>query len=227
MFRTSCLVILCAASVGLCDPPSLTVPPEVKPSGQYVDFVPETDAVSVTYVGLSGVEPLPGRWLSDKRAFVFDTYGKPTGRYKFVAVAAGKTGEQARASFEVVIGGAAPTPTPTPTPVDPPPPGAEPPAAGGKLYFLIVRPDGPASPDFTKVMQLPAWKEIAAAGHQFKDKTVTEAAPWVALDPSTPLPAVVTFQISQDGKTSTLVRGSVPLPTTDAGIRDLPKGVTK
>lgn len=133
------------------DPPKLVVPSEVRPSGQYVTFRPDTDAVSITFVGLSGIDPLPNELLSDKRVFVLDVYGKPTGRYRFAAVAASKTGEQARADFVAVIGDAPPTPVPpgpTPTPPTPVPPGPTPPPGPivqGPLRVLIVVESSDAS----------------------------------------------------------------------------------
>ncbi len=95
-------------------PPAVDIPPEVRPAGQYVLFAPRTDAVSVEYVGLDGVEPLPAALLKDARTFVLDTRGLARGRYRFVAVAAGGTGEQARAAFAVVVGDPGPTPPPGP-----------------------------------------------------------------------------------------------------------------
>lgn len=119
--RRSVLAVLLLSSVALGAPPAIEIPAEVRPAGQYVNFVPKTDAVSVTYVGFSGVEPVPSAALADKKMFLLDTYGKPAGRYKFAAVAAGSTGEQARTDFEVVIG-TPPTPPVPPTPPDPKPP---------------------------------------------------------------------------------------------------------
>lgn len=134
-------LLLCAAA--LADPPALKIEAEIKPQGQYATFTPGGDAVAVTYVGLSGVDPLPSAILKDGRMFVLDTRGLAEGRYKFVAVAAGKTGEQARADFVVVVGVPPPVPPgpgPGPNPPDPKPPTppdpAPIPAAG--LSALIV-----------------------------------------------------------------------------------------
>lgn len=102
------------------DPPKLTIPAEVRPTGQYVSLLPDTDAVSVVYIGLSGIDAIPSEWLKDSRRFALDTRGLAAGRYGFAAVAASKTGETARADFTVVIG------TP-PTPPIPPGPGPKPP----------------------------------------------------------------------------------------------------
>jgi hypothetical protein len=105
-------------------PPRLVIPPEVKPSGQYAQLVPDTDAVSITYVGLDRVDPIPSAVLKDARLFLLDTRGLPEGRYRFVAVGAGKDGEQTRADFAVLVGDnpppvpPGPGPGPTPGPVD-------------------------------------------------------------------------------------------------------------
>jgi hypothetical protein len=109
-----------------------------------------------------------------------------------------------------------------PVPPPPPPKDKEPPTQPSSLYFLIVRPDGPASPAFSKIMADPAWAELTKAGHQFKDKTQTEAlALRFVLPPGTTLPVVATLRVSADGKTSELVAGPIPLPTTSEGILSL------
>jgi hypothetical protein len=119
-----------------------------------------------------------------------------------------------------VIGDAPKPPAPPdpPTPPDPPVPPT------GTYYFLVVRPDGPASPAFTAAMALPAWGELRTKGHKFKDKTVTEAkALNLELPAGTQLPCVVT--LATEGGVSKIVRGPVPLPLTDAAVRALPEGV--
>lgn len=108
-------------------PPSLKIPAEVKPSGQYAEVSPDTDAVSVTYVGLSGVDPIPSRVLNDKRLFLLDTRGLGAGKYRFAAVGASKDGDQLRVDFLVIVGdpgpdpgpGPGPGPGPVPPPIDP------------------------------------------------------------------------------------------------------------
>lgn len=111
---------------------------------------------------------------------------------------------------------------PPPKKKDPPPP--PPPPMADRLYFLIVRPNGPASPAFTQTMSDPAWTALTAAGHTYKDKTLTEAAALrVVLPPGTVLPVVVTLRVSADGTNSELVRGPIPLPTTAEAIRLLPE----
>lgn len=215
-------VVLLAAAVGLAEPPKLVIPAEVKPAGQYVEQLPETDAVSVQYVGLSGVDPIPSRVLNDPRLFLLDTRGLAAGSYKFAAVGSSKTGEQVRRDFAVVIG------TPTTPPVTPPdknPTDPVKPPTAGKLYFLVVRPDGPADPAFTSYMANPGWTELGKKGYLYKDKTLTEAAALgVRIPDGTAIPAVVTLRILGDGQKSEVVRGPIALPPPDSIVK-LPEGV--
>lgn len=220
----SFLLLLLIACPSWAAPPKLTIPAEVRPAGQYVDFVPDTDAVSVTYVGLDGIDPVPSRRLAEKTAFLLDCYGKPEKRYRFAAVASSATGEQSRADFVVVVGTPPVTDPPT-KPTDPPtkPTDPLPPPKPTSLYFLIARKDGPADPAYTKTMSLPAWDELRAAGHVVKDKTLAEAKAlgWGVPD-GTVIPAVLTLQNNPDGKTMKQVRPYVALPTADDTIRALP-----
>ena len=102
-------------------PPKLVIPAEVKPAGQYVTLTPDTDAVSILYVGLDRVDPIPSAVLKDARLFLLDTRGLPEGRYRFVAVGAGKDGDQVRVDFTVLVG-ENPGPVPPPVPPNPVPP---------------------------------------------------------------------------------------------------------
>lgn len=111
--------------------------------------------------------------------------------------------------------GVAPPPKPPAPPVDPPVP------VPVAYYFLIVRVDGPASPAFTAAMSLPEWSGLARAGHNYKDKTLTDAvAIGVRIPAGTTLPAVVILRPRPDGKSDQL--GIVPFPTTGDGITALP-----
>lgn len=109
-------------------------------------------------------------------------------------------------------------------PVDPPPVGpvdpVDPPPPSASLYFLLVRPDGPAAPGFTAALDLAEWDTLRAAGHRVKDKTASEAAALGFAVPAPQLPAVVTLREGPTG--SAVVRGAVPLPTTGAGVLALP-----
>lgn len=125
MMRLALLVELIAAIAATAAPPTIAIPPEVKPVGEYASFIPSGDAVSVYYVGLSGVSPVPSGMLRDSRAFLLSVRGLPAGRYQFVAVAASKEGEQLAVAFSVAVGDG---PAPGPTPPNPPPPPPNPPA---------------------------------------------------------------------------------------------------
>lgn len=143
--RHAVAIFLLTSAVAWADPPALDIPAEVKPSGQYVTLSPKTDATAVTYVGLDGVDPIPSAVLKDGRMFLLDTRGMAAGRYRFAAVAASKTGEQARADFAVVVGTPPPVPPgpgpgPTPPGPTPPQPDVNAPFAGvtNGLHVLIV-----------------------------------------------------------------------------------------
>jgi hypothetical protein len=130
-------LVLSAASV-LADPPALEVPAELRPAGQYAELAPKTDAASVVYVGLDGVDPIPARVLKDPTVFLLDTRGLAAGRYRFAAVAASRSGEQTRRDFVLVVGDApGPGPGPAPRPPDPAPQ-PPPPIPGNGLRVLVV-----------------------------------------------------------------------------------------
>jgi len=101
-------------------PPTLDIPAEVRPAGQYALFTPRTDAVAVEFVGLDALEPVPSSVLKDARTFLLDTRGLKAGRYRFVAVGSSAAGELVRVGFALVVG-ESPVP-PGPTPPNPPAP---------------------------------------------------------------------------------------------------------
>lgn len=107
-----------------------------------------------------------------------------------------------------------------PPPVDPPVTPTD------KFYFLIVRPDGPAQPELTRLMGDPAWATLKGKGHQYRDVTLTEAREKLKLDipAGTTIPAVVTLATTKDGP-SKVLRGPVKIPTTGDEILKLPEGV--
>lgn len=224
---TATLALLVAGAVW-AEPPKVPDKPQVVPVGQ--DFPVEIKAPpEAVVIDVPGFPPrhalwFPGREKKDgTRVYLFRPYQEGTYRVSFLV-----KGEDEYSHYEFVT-------TADPGPVKPPPPpgGGDdpvkpPPAPAAGLYFLVVRADGPAAPSFTKVMEDPAWDALRKQGHKIKDKTVTEAASpaiGVTLPSGTVLPAVVTLQVSADGKQSTIVRPAVPLPTTSVGITDLPKGV--
>lgn len=105
-----------------------------------------------------------------------------------------------------------------PNPKDPP----TQPTTG--LYFAIIRADGPASPEFTRIARDPAWKTLRDKGHLVKDFSLTDVDRLGIPVPSgTPLPCVVTLQ--QGADSSRVVRPAIPLPTTTEAILALPSGV--
>lgn len=137
-------VLACSAFAA---PPTLEVPVEVRPSGGYARMTPKGDCVSVIYVSLDGADPFPSEELKDARRFLLPVQGLKPGRYRFVAVGAGKDGEQARADFAVQV---AEIQTGPPKPDKPPEnPPTQP--ATGKVWAIIVQPDGPVQADVESV----------------------------------------------------------------------------
>jgi hypothetical protein len=133
--------------------PRLKVDAEVKPAGQYATFVPDTDCKAVTYVGLSGVEPIPSAVLLDARLFLLDTRGLQPGRYQFAAV--GAAGDrQVRADFAVVVG--------VPPPPQPPGPGAQPPGPGPSDFAKAIQDAYRAAPDAAGKAKLALYYRAAA-----------------------------------------------------------------
>jgi len=112
--------LLCFVGISLSAPPTLTIPPEVKPVNGYAIVAPATDCKTVTYIGMSGIYPLPSMLLADKRMFVLPTQGLSQGMYKFTAVGS-LNDDHAVVEFVVNVGtGPLPDPKPVdPTPVDP------------------------------------------------------------------------------------------------------------
>lgn len=129
----------------LAAPPTVDIPPEVRPSGQYAMLSPKTDAKAITYIGLSGIEPLPAAMLKDSRMFLLDTRGLAVGSYKFVAVAS-LNDEHTRIDFSVVIG----TPPVVVTPPGPGPINPQPPVSpiAGMRVLTIWESDTPLPKDY-------------------------------------------------------------------------------
>lgn len=175
-----------------------------------------------------GAGKIETRTYKGKHVFTVDAVA--VGKVELLIVPVGGDAKSVIRRTLEVTGARPPPDCPPPPVVDPPkpPPVVDPPVPPKPTvyYFLVVRPDGPASPAFTKTMSLPAWTELRKAGHSAKDKTLTEAvALGVKLPDGTTLPVVVTLQESADKKSSKIVRPAVALPTTDEAILDLPKGV--
>jgi hypothetical protein len=115
-------ILLALVSVGWGAPPVVDIAPEIQATSEYVTVQPKTDAVAITYVAQSGVEPFPSVMLKDPRTFVLPTRGLAVGRYKFVAVAS-LDDEHTRVDFVVVVG----KPPPVVDPDDPDTPPVTPP----------------------------------------------------------------------------------------------------
>ncbi len=137
--------LLClTTTLVLCAPPKLTIEREIHAKGAYVSFTPDTDAISIAYVGLSGVEPFPSGVLKDGRTFLLPTGGLKDGRYKFTAIGV-KGDEFTRADFTIVIGTSpdvVPTPTPVPVPEPDKPKLDDAPAPDNGTYVAIVYETG-------------------------------------------------------------------------------------
>lgn len=131
------LFLLASSAFAWAEPPTIEIPAEVKPTGDYVTVKPKTNAVAVLYVGLSNLDGFPSEFLKDPRNFVLPTRGLAAGRYGFAAVASSEKGEQTRLDFVVVIAGVV-----VPPPVDPVKPIDIIPVPTS-LYFLIVRDNDP------------------------------------------------------------------------------------
>lgn len=208
-----CLAVASLPAAGAGDPPPLKLVDETKPGSRWVTVRADTPGKVVRFVPLDpGLDPFPLP-LVDGKAFV--AFAEKAGRYRVLAFTAVGDEPSLPATITVVVG------TPDP-PKDPPKDPADPPAQPTALYFLVVRPDGPAAPGFVKAMSDPAWDELRKKGHLVKDKTAAEAAPWFKADGAA-LPCVVTLRTT--ATSSTVARGPVPLPATAADILKLPEGV--
>lgn len=112
-------VALSMSAISLAEPPTLDIQPEIIASGHYVSFAPKTDAKSVIYIGLSGIEPFPSEMLKDGRSFLLPVSGLKPGYYKFIAIGV-KDNEVTRKDFKVKVGNVKPDVEPKPDdPVDP------------------------------------------------------------------------------------------------------------
>lgn len=195
-------------------PPSVDAPQDVIATSDYVTLSPKTDAKAITYIGKSGVDPFPSALLADKKVFVLPVRGLAQGRYQFAGVAS-LNDEHTVFHFAVIVGTPPKQPDPPKNPTDPPAPTAT-------LYFLIVRPDGPASPAFTQAMAWPEWGELTKAKHTYKDKPLADAAALGARIPTgTMLACVVVLRTRADGKTSEQI-GIAPFPASGADVLKLP-----
>ena len=209
-------LLLLFSGAAFAAPPEVPAEVSARP-GQLIRVVAKSDAEIGTLKNFKDDDAFFDELVSKpgQRRFVFQS-DKP-GVY---VIGFWSKGETEGAACTITVGDPGTVP---PKPGDPKPP-VNPPTPAG-YFFLIVRPDGPADPKFTAAMSLPAWKELAKAGHKFKDKTYTAASTDldITLPHGTTLPTVVTLVV--DGTSSRVVAGPVPLPTDDDGVLRLPKGV--
>lgn len=221
------LFVLAAAGLAAAAPPDVPEKLKVKP-GQLVRVTVKGDAVLGSLKNFTDEEAFWGELVSPKgsRQFVFqapaaqyDKAGKPLPQRSTFVIGWWTKGEVTGSSTTITVEGATAAPGPVePEPKEPDP--KEPIPA--KYYFMVVRPDGPASPAFTAYMADPAWTALRGKGHLVKDFTATEAAPWVKVG-SVPLPAVATLGFRADGKTTFLARPPVPAPAAGDDILRLPE----
>lgn len=135
--RLTLCALLLSVSGAFALPPKIELPAEVKPVDGWVRVVPVTDAVSVIYVPLDGLSPFPSEELKDSRRLIVPVHNAKEGKYRFVAVASSKTGEQVRLDFVVLVG-TNPKPVDPVVPPKPPTPKVDPPIASEGLRVLIV-----------------------------------------------------------------------------------------
>jgi hypothetical protein len=161
-------------------PPVLDLPAEVRPVNGYARLTPKTDAVSIRYVALDGVYAFPPEELKDGRRFVLPAAGLKDGRYRFVAVAAGKTGEQAEAEFVVVVGKVAPDDgkkKDDDKKAEPPIPPA--PVVMGTVWLVVVEETSQRTPELAAVLgDLAYWQGLRTKDVMFRfyDKDSTDPA---------------------------------------------------
>jgi virulence-associated protein VagC len=210
-----CVLLLAAVCAALGGPPaaaqSVRLPAELKVApGRLAALTVEWEGEDVRWDVPADLDVFR-EYDPDPRKVRLRVIGYSPGAYRIVAVAA-KAGKLSDfAACVVRVGGTEPKPP------DKPP-------AGGVLYFAVIRPEGPASPAFSRVMGDPAWATLKQRGHVVKDFTPGRARELRLPVPAT-LPAVLTLRVSADGRRSTLARPGVPLPTTSDAILQLAEGL--
>lgn len=104
-FTLTSVLTLALATQILSAPPKLEFPNDnkIQAKGDWVNVSPTTDATTVTYVGLSGLDPFPQDALKDTKRFVLPVRGLPEGEYKFIAFAT-KGDEHTVVKLSVIVG---------------------------------------------------------------------------------------------------------------------------
>lgn len=179
----SLLSVLVFASAITAAPPKIEIPADNVPVGGYVRIAPKTDAVSVVYVALDGAHPFPSEELKDAKRFLLPVAGLNPGKYRYTAVAASKTGEQAVTEFTVTIPGKV-EPGPDPQPGPQPQPGPKPnPVPPGKRFVVIIEETEQAVPARGIMMSDAALAaRMKEKGHQWRiadqnNRTATGSVP--------------------------------------------------
>lgn len=108
-------------------------------------------------------------------------------------------------------------------PRGPPVAGPVPPVVGTKINYLAIIRGNVATAEYTRIMDLPAWKELEAKGVKVKDFTAEYAANslGITLADGTKLPVVVALNDPGPPGKSVRIGLPKPLPGDDAGIRKL------
>lgn len=198
------------------------VPAELKARpGQMIRVTVRTENEIGTLRNFTDEEAFWGELVSPKgtRQFVFQA--PADGKRSTFVVGWWTKGETEGATTTISVEGVTPDPLPPPKkdpdPVDPP--------GGGPYYFMVVRPDGAAHPDYTRLMADPGWKTLRDKGHTVKEFTRSAAAKWTTPPESMPY-SVTTLVVTRNAKgepQSTIVRGSIVLPTATTDITKLPE----
>jgi hypothetical protein len=157
--RIACLIVLLASGVGLSVPPAVEIPQETRATGDFVTLVPKTDAKTITYVALSGVDPFPSALLKDSRTFVLPVRGLPEGKYRFKGVAS-KNDEHTVFDFYIVVGKGSNDDKISPVPPIPVPPAPD--VQKVDKVFVVVVEDANAtrSIETAKMLNDPYWKDL-------------------------------------------------------------------
>lgn len=180
-----CVLLSCATALGA--PPTVDVPRELIPLGEYAQLQPKTDAKAITYVPLSGVEPFPSQFLNDKRAFILPTRGLAPGSYRFRGVAS-LNDEHTVFEFSVIVGGKKDAPQPQP------PDNINPPTIEytAPVWVFIVEESATRTANVSRFLNDTAFhKRLESAGFKWRvyDKDSADAKR-IGLD-KYPLPSVV------------------------------------
>lgn len=202
-------VALSMSAICFAEPPTIDIRSEIEAKGDVVNFTPKTDAKTVIYIGLSGVDPLPPEILKDPRTFVLYTRGLKAGYYKFIAIAV-KDNEVTRQDFIIRKGTPPPAPQPEPVPPEPEPeptpsPLDDAPVSTNGIYVAFINETGNrvTQPQFNvmygatstkwldancvSINSNPQWRIIdqnnVALSEPWKDilKRKRETIPWVVI----------------------------------------------